>query len=91
MSPGSSTCTEKVNVQVGDFSCTLLEIVDKENNMDDVLITALPNSQDILEDMLKDHVENDWILMDHVNNYEVLYEIREDFSEYDDLIASFLT
>ncbi|XP_058768700.1 uncharacterized protein LOC131642472 isoform X2 [Vicia villosa] len=111
ISPRSSTCTEKIIGnkefnEVGDFSCFSLEIEDKENNMDDVLISGLLNSQeissefllyisdmqpivsvnqDILEDMLKDHVENDWTLID-----EVLYEIREDFSEYDELIASFL-
>ncbi|XP_058732741.1 uncharacterized protein LOC131604310 [Vicia villosa] len=117
ISPESPTCIERfngnkeINAEVGDFSCSPLSIMDKENNMDDVLTRALLNSQetspefllyisdmqpivpinqDILEDMLKDHVENDWTLMDRVNNYEVLYKIREDFSEYDDLIANFL-
>lgn len=51
----------------------------------------VPVNQGVLEDMLKDCVvENDSTITKRINNHEVLPEVPEDFSEYDDLIASFL-
>lgn len=48
---------------------------------------SVPINEGVLPNMLKDYdVSSDW----GINNYGVLPEITEDFSEYDDLIASFL-
>ncbi|CAI8600874.1 unnamed protein product [Vicia faba] len=46
-------------------------------------------NQGVMEDMLKACDHNNLILGKDDNNYEVLPEITEDFSKYDDLIESF--
>ncbi|KAI5391764.1 hypothetical protein KIW84_076539 [Lathyrus oleraceus] len=84
-----------INMDVNDFS------IEASLNLQDfspefALIISevqpiVPVNQGVLEDMLKDCVvENDSTITKRINNHEVLPEVPEDFSEYDDLIASFL-
>ncbi|KAL5073073.1 hypothetical protein RYX36_012057 [Vicia faba] len=59
----------------------------KENNYEVGIASC---RQEVEEKVNNYDVANDWKLTEEIDNYEVLPEITEDFSEFDDLIASFL-
>ncbi|CAI8600876.1 unnamed protein product [Vicia faba] len=59
----------------------------KENNYEVGIASC---HQEVEEKEINYDVANDWKLTEEIDNYEVLPEITEDFSEFDDLIASFL-
>lgn len=84
-----------INMDVNDVSIeSLLNLQDFSPEFALIISEVqpiVPVNQGVLEDMLKDClVENDSTITKRINNHEVLPEVPEDFSEYDDLIASFL-
>ncbi|CAL5210994.1 unnamed protein product [Lathyrus oleraceus] len=93
---GNAFCPQNMegkenNMNVGDVSIEALlypqEGSDKVSLNFSEVQASVPINEGVLPNMLKDYdVSSDW----GINNYEVLPEITEDFSEYDDLIASFL-